>query len=120
MLSVEAIARVCHEVNRALCAAAGDHSQLSWAEAPEWQRESSRQGVRFAIAHPYAGPEAQHQAWADAKRADGWRYGEAKDADAKTHPCLLPFTALPFEQRVKDYAFRALVDALHPPCTGIA
>lgn len=29
------------------------------------------------------------------KIADGWKYGEAKDPEAKTHPCLVPFDKLP-------------------------
>jgi hypothetical protein len=106
------IARVAHEVNRAYCQALGDNSQATWEDAPEWQRESARDGVAFHVANPGAGPEASHQAWSDAKTADGWQYGEMKDADAKTHPCLVPFDQLPVEQQAKDYIFRAIVHSL--------
>lgn len=37
---------------------------------------------------------AAHQMWCDAMNAQGWRYGEAFDEDAKTHPGLRPFAEL--------------------------
>ena len=46
------------------------------------------------------------------KVADGWTHGEVKDVEAKTHPCLVPFSALPVEQQAKDFIFRAVVHAL--------
>jgi hypothetical protein len=46
------------------------------------------------------------------KVAAGWHYGEVKDAEAKTHPCMVAYEELPFEQRVKDHVFRAIVSAL--------
>jgi hypothetical protein len=41
------IARVCHEVNRAYCTSLGDESQLPWDSAPQWQKDSAINGVRF-------------------------------------------------------------------------
>ena len=35
ILSVEEIARVCHNVNKAYCEAIGDDSQVTWEEAPK-------------------------------------------------------------------------------------
>jgi hypothetical protein len=105
-------ARVCHEVNRALCDAFGDQSQAPWDDAEEWQRESAIKGVHFALANPEAGPAAQHDAWCRDKVAAGWTYGTVKDATAKTHPCLVPYDQLPPEQRAKDHSFRAVVRAM--------
>lgn len=106
------IARVCHEINRAYCAALGDLSQPKWEDAPEWQRESAYNGVLLHMGDPHAGPEASHKAWMAEKYAAGWKYGALKDADAKTHPCLVPFSDLPREQQAKDFLFRAVVHAL--------
>ncbi|XUM24954.1 RyR domain-containing protein [Bradyrhizobium oligotrophicum S58] len=50
---------------------------------------------------------------ADKLRA-GWVHGEVKDADAKTHPCIVPFDQLPRVQQAKDKLFRAVVAALRP------
>jgi hypothetical protein len=112
MPTPEEIARVCHEINRAYCEALGDTSQPKWEDAPEWQRESAYNGVLLHMGDPYAGPEASHKAWMAEKLAAGWKYGEVKDADAKTHPCLVPFSDLPREQQAKDFLFRAVVHAL--------
>ena len=103
------IAKICHEVNRATCSAFGDHSQLAWEDAPSWQKESAISGVDFALGNPGAPASAQHDAWLEAKRADGWTYGPVKDAEAKTHPCCVPYDELPPEQKLKDYLFQAVV-----------
>ncbi|GAA4493492.1 RyR domain-containing protein [Pseudaeromonas paramecii] len=107
---VTAIAKKCHEMNRAYCQAMGDDSQLPWTEAPEWQRQSAVNGVLFHIEHPEAGPDASHNSWMDEKLADGWEYGPIKDPELKRHPCIVPFTSLPKEQQAKDSLFKAVVD----------
>lgn len=106
------IARVVHEANRAYCQMIGDNSQKPWDEADAWQRESAVAGVQAMLDGSATTPEEQHETWVKHKRADGWVYGLAKDAVAKTHPCMVPYTDLPIEQRRKDLLFRAVVDAL--------
>jgi RyR domain len=106
-----AIAKVCHEVNRAYCQALGDDSQAPWEAAPEWQRSSALMGVILHTENN-VGPEASHKSWMAQKVAEGWVYGAAKNPVAKTHPCIAPFEQLPKEQQAKDYIFRAVVHAL--------
>ena len=108
----EQIAQVCHEVNRAYCNAIGDTSQPQWADAPDWQRTSAINGVAFHKTNQSAGPAASHDAWMAEKVATGWVWGEVKDAAAKTHPCIMPFSDLPVEQRLKDVLFTAVVHAM--------
>ena len=107
----EHVARVCHEVNRAYCEALGDNSQASWDGAPEWQRASARMGVDLHLMGNF-GPEASHISWMKQKLDEGWKYGAVKDANTKTHPCIVPFDMLPVAQQAKDYIFRAVVHAL--------
>lgn len=109
---VNKIARVCHEVNRAFCEATGDHSQAPWAEASDWQVESARAGVRKVLICPGITPEQLHEEWMALKISEGWVYGPMKDADAKQHPCLVPYSELPMEQRLKDHLFRAVALAM--------
>ena len=106
------IAQVCHQANRAWGASNGDLSQPDWMDAPEWQTESAINGVKFRLENPDAGPDAQHNAWSAEKVAQGWVYGDVKDAEKKTHPCLVPFEELPLFQQKKDKLFSAIVDAL--------
>lgn len=111
MSKVDTIARVCHEVNRAYCAALGDTSQPLWDDAPDWQRESARLGVVLHCGGDF-GPEASHARWMQHKLAEGWTYGPVKDPEKKEHPCMVPFVDLPREQQAKDFIFRAVVHAM--------
>lgn len=108
---IEEIARICHEANRGYCEALGDHSQVDWDEAPEWQKISARNGVLMHLNNPEAGPQASHESWMAEKLAAGWVHGPVKDPERKTHPCLVPFHELPTDQQAKDYIFRAIVHA---------
>lgn len=106
------IAKICHQANKAWCEVTGDNSQKDWDEAEEWQRESAIKGVAFKIANPDAGHDAQHNSWMKEKVDAGWVYGKVKDAEAKTHPCIVKFEDLPEFQQKKDALFCAIVDAL--------
>lgn len=112
--SLEFIARVCHEVNKSYCESLGDYSQPSWEDAPQWQRDSALTGVKLHIADPNASASASHESWMAEKVADGWKWGAEKNPEAKTHPCIVPFDALPETQQAKDYIFRGVVHALMP------
>lgn len=106
------IARACHEANKVFCELHGDRTQRRWEEAEEWQRESAIKGVQFRIDNPDAGHDSQHNAWMQDKVENGWVYGEVKDAEKKTHPCIVSFDQLPKFQQQKDALFCAIVDAL--------
>jgi hypothetical protein len=108
-VSLEALARVAHEVIRAWCEFNGDLSAPPWSEAPAWQRDSALEGVRFYLENPNADDGATHEAWLADKRRNGWTYGPVKDAEAKQHPCMVPFGQLPPTQQFKDRLFRTVV-----------
>jgi hypothetical protein len=112
---IAAIARACHEVNRAYCESQGDLSQPAWQDAPDWQRQSAVNGVIYALGHPNPKPADSHESWLAEKRRDGWRYGEVKDPEAKTHPCFVPYDELPASQKAKDYIFLAVARAMAAP-----
>lgn len=104
---IEACARAAHEANRAYCIAIGDTSQPSWEDAPNWQRASSRNGVTNALLG--ATPRESHVTWCAEKWATGWKRGDVKDPEAKTHPCLVDYDDLPPEQRAKDTVYLCVV-----------
>ena len=103
------IAMICHGINAAYCRSLGDDSQTTWDEAPKWQQDSAVMGVEMHLANPNATPEDSHNSWLKQKEAEGWKYGEVKDAEKKEHPCFLPYEELPQPQKSKDYLFRAVV-----------
>ena len=104
------IAKICHEANRAYCETIGDMSQPSWENAPDWQKNSALLGVDLHMSGDHK-PEASHLSWMNQKILDGWVYGTEKNAEVKTHPCIVPFNELPIEQQRKDFLFRAIVHA---------
>jgi hypothetical protein len=109
---ITAIARICHEANRACCAGLGDHSQVPWDETTEEFRANSIAAVRFQIENPGATAEQQHTQWMTMRLEAGWKLGPIKDIEKKIHPCLVPYDQLPEEQRRKDALFAAIVEAL--------
>jgi hypothetical protein len=108
------VAAIAHNVNRAFCQSIGDNSQPLWDDAPEWQQRSAIDGVNAIVQGVVTTPEQSHQNWSKHKISEGWVYGPVKDADAKTHPCLVPYSELPPEQRVKDDLFYAVVTTSLP------
>lgn len=107
---IEKTAKICHQANKAYCETIGDGSHVDWEKAPEWQKESVRKGVVLHLDGEH-GPEASHESWMKEKIANGWTYGEIKDENAKTHPCIKPFAELPPLQQNKDILFLNIVHA---------
>ena len=112
MLKPIDVAKICHEANKAYCEAHGDKSQKPWDKAPAWQKDSALDGVQFCLANPDAPTSANHDNWMARKLAEGWTHGAEKDAEQKTHPCLVPFGELPVHQRFKDKLFKWIVVGL--------
>lgn len=112
MKDIAAIAKICHEVNRAYCLSLDDASQPAWEDAPEWQKTSAMNGVQHHLDNPDTTPEGSHNKWLEEKTATGWKFGLVKDAEKKEHPCFLPYAALPAGQKAKDYIFAAIVKQL--------
>jgi RyR domain len=119
-MTIGQIAVLAHEANRAYCKSIGDHSQLPWDEAPDWQQKSALNGVVFHLANPYANANASHEAWFKEKVEDGWVYGEIKDAVKKEHPCIVRFEELPISQQIKDHIFRSIVHGAHQAFNTLA
>lgn len=111
-MTIENVAQVAHEINKAYCASIGDTTQTEWDLAADWQKQSAIAGVRFHLENPNASPSASHDSWLSEKEKDGWKYGPVKDADKKEHPCYVPYEELPTEQKSKDYLFKQTIHSL--------
>jgi hypothetical protein len=108
-MNIEQIAKTCHEVNKAFCEYLGDTSQPKWEDAPDWQKESAMNGVKYHLENPNSKPSDSHNNWMAEKKADGWIYGEVKDPKKKEHPCMVEYEKLPKDQQTKDALFIAVV-----------
>jgi hypothetical protein len=108
------IARVCYDTNRSFCIANGDVVPPAWEDAQETAVAGYLKGVEFRIGNPMSPASAQHDLWCRARTAEGWIYGPVKDEETQQHPNLVPYTALPLAQRLKDTLFKNIVVALAP------
>jgi hypothetical protein len=110
-IAYESIAQVCHEANKNYCRTIGDFSQVSWEDAPAWQKESAINGVKFHFLNDNTTAADSHNSWLKEKTENGWKYGEIKNEETKEHPCFTAYENLPTSQQRKDYIFKGIVDA---------
>lgn len=43
-----------------------------------------------------------HEVWAESRMKQGWTYGEQRNDELKTHPCLVPYEELPESEKEYD------------------
>lgn len=43
-----------------------------------------------------------HEVWAQTRIRQGWKYGEQRNDELKTHPCLVPYEQLPESEKEYD------------------
>ena len=43
-----------------------------------------------------------HEVWAETRIKQGWTYGDQRNDELKTHPCLVPYKDLPEEEKEYD------------------
>ena len=110
--STEMIAEFVHEALSCWARQRGMPAYPNWADAEDWMRASTIESVEHVLNNPEAAAGAQHVQWMEQKLRDGWKFGETKDPDAKTHPMLIPFADLPADERAKDAIIIGLVRAL--------
>ena len=60
---IEKCAQLSSEINRAYCEAIGDPPPPSWEDAPEWQRDSARNGVKATLDGSVRSPQESHESW---------------------------------------------------------
>jgi len=109
-LTIDQVARVCHEANLAYCQAIGDPGLPHWDDLEEGYRDSTRAGVVGVLKG--STPEQSHESWRAERIVQGWVWGTVLDRGAKVHPNLVPYDALPALQRIKDLLFLGIVKAL--------
>lgn len=104
---IQNIARLCHEANRSIQIFLGEKPNPHWDELDVELKNSTYAGVLYAL--DGLTPEQLHERWRIHKAEDGWVFGPTKDFERKTHPCMVPYNALPVEQRLKDQVFATIV-----------
>ena len=108
---MERLCKTVHEALRAFDAGVGK-PKPSWARAPKWMKQATRESIDHVLEFRDQNPGAQHEQWVRAKEQAGWKYGPVKDGRKKTHPLLIPFSELPPHEQRKDAILIALVRAI--------
>lgn len=98
---VDLCARAAHEVNRTWNMAIGGFVDPQWEQLTEEQKQAARNSVIGVVTHDF-NAEQTHAAWVAEKKSQGWTHGEVKNLATKEHPCLVPYSELPPEFKVKD------------------
>jgi len=113
MLTPEEIAQITHSANRSYQILLGEDPAEHWCQCSDELKASVIDGVNHVLENSNCSPGELHQNWVEFKTSQGWVFGDVKDAEAKTHPCLLPFKDLPEAQQRKDYLFMGIIFCLN-------
>ena len=99
-ITVDAVARIVHNAQRDLGYWLEDpYPPEPYDALPEEQRRPVQSLVRLIIGgYP---PEYVQEMWIESMKEKGWDWGEEKDPNRKTHPCITGFEELPLWERKK-------------------
>ena len=99
------IAQVVQAANRQYVEAIGGRAvNPGWEQLPEEQKQSLMKAIRTTVMTPKT-LEQSHEDWCLAREAQGYTRGNYVDHVRKTHPNLVRFNELPFEEQFKDALF---------------
>ncbi len=88
---VEFAAQAAHEVNRVYCLSLGDDSQPHWEQAPDWQKDSAREGVRYALIDRM--PARSHERWCQKNQVKAGATGRSKTWKKRLTPAWCPLVS---------------------------
>jgi hypothetical protein len=81
-----------------------------WEERDkEFRRQMIEVVEKYLTMEKLPTPEEAHNSWMKSYFEMGWKYGEKRDIEKKTHPDLVPFDDLPQDEKDKDAVFLALI-----------
>ena len=68
----------------------------------EERLKSLMKGTEYVLNNPSTTAEENHNIWMEAKKTQGYTYGEVLDVEKKTHPSMIPFENLSNIEKRKD------------------
>jgi hypothetical protein len=114
MMSIDHIAKICYETNRAYREVIGEAPSPRWEDTPDWRRAAIIDGVIFLLENPGVSAERTHENWVQRKEKDGWKYGVRSNDEKKEHPSICAYSMLTENERRKDALFIAVIHACVP------
>ena len=71
-------------------------------EISDERLKSLMTGTKYVLENPATTAEENHNIWMEAKKNQGYTYGEVIDIEKKTHPSMIPFENLSDVEKRKD------------------
>lgn len=68
----------------------------------EERLKSLMKGTEYVLNNPSTTAEENHNIWIEAKKTQGYTYGDVLDVEKKTHPSMIPFENLSDVEKRKD------------------
>jgi len=100
-LSVAQTARAFHQTLQSLRGSWGTGELDDWEDTSEHNREMGCKFIREVMKNPQITAEAHHDKWVAEMAMRGYRNGDVRDHNAKTHPFMVPWEDLEHEDRVE-------------------
>lgn len=71
-------------------------------EISDERLKSLMAGTKYVLENPSTTAEENHNIWMEAKKSQGYVYGDILDVEKKTHPSMVPFEDLSDVEKRKD------------------
>ena len=99
------IAQECHAKNNELMMMNGEEQRGSWGTLDRHTKFITLKSVIKALENPNLTAKEMHDEWMNNKIEDGWKFGDVKDAELKTHPLIIDFELMNDVDKMKDQNF---------------
>ena len=99
------IAQECHNKNNELMMMNGEEQNGNWDSLDRHTKFINLKSVIKALENPDLTAKDMHDEWMNNKIADGWKYGDVKDPELKTHPLIIDYDLMKDVDKMKDQIF---------------
>lgn len=108
-----AIAKVYHQMRKALCETYADYTQKDWEQCEQWERDIEIEYVENWKCYPDDTLAVfHHERFIANMSRKGWSYGETPNREDKKHPVLAQYSDLPCFQKIFDEIFKIIESTL--------
>lgn len=99
------IAQECHTKNNELMMMNGEEQNGNWDSLDRHTKFINLKSVIKALENPDLTAKDMHDEWMNNKIADGWKFGDVKDPELKTHPLIIDYDLMKDVDKMKDQIF---------------
>lgn len=105
IMNVKSVAKLLHSQNNVIKKLNGEKVLYEdFKDLPEEMSESLLIAIQTYLNNAEITPEQMHNKWLATRASNGWVYGDVISYEAKTHPNMVTYDELPFNQKIKDLA----------------